>query len=635
MHRFFSASVAALACLMVMGCGAQARADAITAQTVGGLKPAWSTTMKGGSRGAAVSDGQSLFIPNSNGYLYKVEPKTGAVIWEIDLAAKLGIPGASGSKGVAVTDRAVIFGLHNTPVVIALDKKSGELLWKVTADDYHGAVITQTPTVADGHVFVGVSGLGEEVAATTPPYECCGFRGSILALDAGTGRILWKRYTVPPHFAGGSVWSSSPLIDRKRHSLYVTTGNAFRVPPEVQACIEANKGDQEKQKACYPGDVWYDSILALDPDTGAIKWGFRAEDADIFTGACLVKIGGYCGGGEDYDFGNGALFWHAGGRDLIGAGQKAGIFWALNPDTGNLIWKTRVGPGGPTGGIEYGSATDSKRIYVAEGNTKQVGHDAVSYTLPSGQTINYGSYAALDAATGRIIWQVPDPAGAKDLDNGKPCTRDGPRENCAGAYPKGAVNVVNGVLYGCSTAPEGPLYAFDAATGAKLWSFDGGASCDTKATVVGSSLYWAAGKTFYGFSLKPVAARVAPHKSGRPEYGRSIADGVYRADQAEHGKALYLKSCAAGCHGENLAGSGPTPGLVGSDFLGRWSGLNLGELFKRVRSTMPKNKPGSLSDDQYATIISYLLSANGFAAGADPLSADRANLDKIVIVSGR
>jgi polyvinyl alcohol dehydrogenase (cytochrome) len=602
--------LAAFACLIATNASAQ-----ITPKTVGNLKPAWSTEIKGGSRATVASDGQALFIPNSNGYLYKIDPRTGAVVWEVVLADRLGIPGASGSKGVAVTDTAVIFGLHNVAVVVALDKDSGAVLWKVTVDDYKGAVITQTPTVADGKVYVGVSGLGEEVAATTPPYDCCGFRGSMLALDVATGRTIWKHYTVPEHFAGGSVWSSSPLLDAKRHTLFVTTGNAFRVPPEVQSCVEANKGDMGKQRACYPKDVWYDSILAMDPDTGAIKWGFRAEDADIFTGACLVRIGGYCGGGEDYDFGNGALEWHAGGLDFVGAGQKAGVFWALNSDTGKVVWKTKVGPGGPTGGIEYGSAADGKRVYVSEGNTKQVGHDAGTYTLPSGQTIDYGSYAALDAVTGKILWQMPDPAGAEGLDNGKPCTRDGPRENCSGAFPKGAVNVVNGVVFGCSTALKGPLYAFDAATGKTLWRFDGGASCDTRATVIGDAVYWAVGKTLYGFTLDAGPTRVNAQSAA----GRTTRDGVYRADQVEAGRALYAKSCAEGCHGVNLAGGGPTPSLTGPDFLARWSGLSLGELYKRVRTTMPKSAPGSLGDENYVKVIAYLLSANGFPAGKDGL----------------
>jgi polyvinyl alcohol dehydrogenase (cytochrome) len=609
---------------------AQAQSAQITPDTVAKLQLIWSTMLKGPSRATPVLDGGSLYVPNSNGYLYKVDARTGAIDQEIELPKVLDMPGASASKGVAVTDHAIIFGLHNAPVVVALDKSSGALLWRVKLDDFHGAVITQTPLVTGGRVFIGVSGLGEEVAATTPPYNCCGFRGSVLALDAGTGRILWKRYTVPPSFAGGSVWSSSPRMDEKRHSLYITTGNAFRIPPEIQKCVEANKGDQKKLRACYPKDVWYDSILALNPDTGAIKWGFRAENSDIFTGACLVKLGGYCGGGEDFDFGDGALRWHAGGHDLVGAGQKAGVFWALEADSGKLVWTTRVGPGGPNGGIEYGSATDGDRVYVAEGNTKQVAHDAGTYTLPSGQTINYGSYAALDAATGRISWQVPDPAGAENLDNGKPCNVGSPHENCVGAFAKGALNVANGVVFGCSTAPEGPLYAFNALTGERLWRFDAGASCDTKAVIDGQSVYWIVGKTLYAFSLSAGAA-APPTTATAPMAERSVKDGVYRADQAEAGKALYLKSCATGCHNQNLTGAGPIPSLAGPDFLARWSGLSIGELYKRVRTTMPKNQPGSLADEDYVSIIAYMLSANGFRAGPLALTSDSTEMANTMI----
>jgi polyvinyl alcohol dehydrogenase (cytochrome) len=603
--------------------------------TAGKLQLIWSTELKGASRATPVLDGEALYVPNTNGYLYKIDARTGAILNEIELSKALSMPGALTGKSVAVTDHAIIFGLRNGPIVVALDKSSGALLWKTTIDDFHGAVITQTPLVTGGRVFIGVSGLGEEVAATTPPYECCGFRGSMLALDADTGRILWKHYTVPPHFAGGSIWSSQPLMDEKRHSLYVTTGNAFKVPPEVQACVDAHKGDEKKLPACYPKDVWYDSILALDPRTGAIKWGFRAENSDIFTGACLVRIGGYCGGGEDFDFGNGALAWRAGGQDLVGAGQKAGIFWALDADTGKLAWRTTVGPGGPNGGIEYGSAVDDKRVYVAEGNTKQVAHDPAAYTLPSGQTINYGSYAALDAATGKILWQIPDPAGAEHFDNGKPCNVGSPREDCAGAFAKGAVTAANGVVFGCSTAPRGPLYAFDGATGERLWRFEGGASCDTKALVTGQSVYWIVGKTLYAFALTPSGAPVATPTRTAAIGTHSVNDGVYRADQAATGKELYLRHCSTGCHNPNLTGAGPTPGLAGPDFLARWSNLSLADLFKRVRETMPKMQPGSLSNDEYLSIIAYLLSANGFPPGPQPLAKDPSELATIAVIQKR
>jgi len=620
-----------VALALVAACAPEAgreQSAVILPDNVGDLKLIGKIALKGPSRGIPVFDGRSVFVTDTSGHLYRFDAKTGATLWQIAVADSAGVPGAVPTKSVAVTDHAVIFGLRNTPVVVALDKDSGALFWKTKVDNHPGAVITQTPAVAGGKVFIGVSGLGEEVAATTPPYVCCSFRGSMLALDAGTGAILWKTYTVPSGFSGGSVWSGAPLVDARRHSVYFTTGNAFRAPAEVQACLDRSLGDRNGLSACYPPGVWTDSILALDPDTGGIKWGFRADDYDVFTGACLVKIGGFCGGGDDYDFGNGALLWRTGGRDLVGAGQKSGEFWALDPDTGLRVWRASAGPGGPNGGIEYGSAADGASVYVAEGDTKQVEHDPAPYTLPSGQTINFGSYAALDAGTGKIVWQVPDPAGAHNPDNGQRCTVKGPKENCVGAYAKGAVSVANGVVFACSTAPQGPMYAFDGRTGRKLWEYDAGVSCDTKATVAGGIVYWVAGPNILVFSASPQPALLAAKTTTA---GRSVHDGVYAAFQAERGKALYRQNCATACHNENLSGAGPSPSLAGPDFRGRWSGVSVGALYMKIRTTMPKASPGSLADEDYLAIVAYLLAANEFPPGTDDLPKDQTALGRIAI----
>lgn len=613
-----------LLAILAAGCASLGRPP-IGPDTVASLRQLWSTPLKGPSRGAPVADGESLFVTTTNGYLYRFDRQSGAVQWEIDLAKLLGIPGASATKIVTIVGGRVIFGLHNAPFVVALSETTGKPLWVVKVDDHPGAVISQPATVVGDRVFIGVSGLGEEVGATTPPYPCCSFRGSALALDAATGRMLWRTYTMPPGFAGGSIWSGAPLYDPARRAVYVTTGNAFRAPPEVQACLARATGDRSAQMACYPPGVWYDSILALDPETGAVKWGFRAEEADIFTGACLVKIGGYCGGGEDFDFGNGALMWRAGGRDFVGAGQKSGLFWALDPDTGKPVWSTRVGPGGPTGGIEYGSAVEGDRIFVAESDTKQVGFDAKPYRLPSGETIAWASYAALDAATGRILWQTPVPAGATHVDNGRHCTRTSPKEDCAAASAKGAVIARNGVMYGCSTAPDGPLYALDARDGKVLWNWKSGAPCDTRANIVGDRLYWVAAAALHAFGLEGEAAKFGSVRN------LASADGLYSTAQAERGKALYLRSCAAGCHNENLSGGGPIPALSGPEFRGRWGGVPVVELLKTIRTTMPKTAPGSLSGDEYSAVLAYLLAANGVKPGAGVLGSDPGMLERTAL----
>jgi polyvinyl alcohol dehydrogenase (cytochrome) len=464
------------------------------------LAPVWSTAVRGVQQETPVADATTLYVANGQGGLFWISRADGKIIREVNVATAIGVPGVS-ARGLGLSDTAVIFGTRSAPYVAAFDKATGALLWKAKVDDHALASVTQPPLVYKGRVYVGTSGLGEEVQASFPTYkECCSFRGGVVALDAATGKLLWKTYTIPEGFSGGTVWSRMPAIDVKRNTLYITTGNLFRTPKPVQDCVDKAKAakDAKALLTCWPANTWNDAIIALNPDTGAIKWGFRADHMDIFTGACLrPDLGAFCGGGDDVDFGNGALIWN----DLVGAGQKSGTFWALNPDTGKVVWNTSVGPAGPTGGMLKGSATDGTRIYAAEGNAKQVYHFPKSHTLIDGQTIKYGSFAAMDAQSGKIIWQVPDPAGVEFPGNDNECKVDSPREDCGGAFPKGPVTVANGVVYACSTAPTGPMYAFNAATGALLWTHKSGAACDSGAAVIDGVVYWVGGRTLHAFSV--------------------------------------------------------------------------------------------------------------------------------------
>jgi polyvinyl alcohol dehydrogenase (cytochrome) len=169
-----------------------------------------------------------------------------------------------------------------------------------------------------------------------------------------------------------------------------------------------------------------------------------------------------------------------------------GIYYALDPDTGNVLWSKQVGPGSSLGGIEWGSASDGKRIYVAISNL---------YAIPYGPNNAWsaGSWAALDPETGAILWQIPDPNGAKN-----------------GGIDIGPMTVVNGVVYAGSmgTNSANPtMFALDATNGNTLWSFAPGVSVNAGATVVNGTVYWGSGylhlaplgtggnKTFYAFSL--------------------------------------------------------------------------------------------------------------------------------------
>jgi polyvinyl alcohol dehydrogenase (cytochrome) len=196
--------------------------------------------------------------------------------------------------------------------------------------------------------------------------------------------------------------------------------------------------------------------------------------------------------GPDYDFGSGPneITYQAangGSATIIGAGQKSGIYYALDPDTGDQLWQTQVGPGSSLGGMEWGSASDGTNIYVAISN-----YNAISYSnLSLGAA---GSWAALNPATGAIVWQTADPNGSIDI---------------------GPMAVSNGVVYGSSLSQKTTaqnMVAMNAATGAILWSFDPGVSVNAGATIVNGTVYWGSGysnlglgsggkNTFYAFSV--------------------------------------------------------------------------------------------------------------------------------------
>jgi polyvinyl alcohol dehydrogenase (cytochrome) len=381
--------------------------------------------------------------------------------------------------------------------VIAIDRHSGALRWITQVDAHPASLITGSPVFHGTTVYVGVSSQ-EEGLAEDPTYPCCTFRGSMVALDALTGEILWKTFTVPDNmgltnqYSGNAIWSP-PAIDPPRGSLYVGVGNNYTVPEAVLQCQQEAIDSGNPNANCEAPDDFFDSVLALDLTTGAIKWSRRLSAFDAWTVACpplTVPPGVNCPApfGLDFDIasGSGPNLLHlrddddrpqGRGRqgnqqgesraDLLGVPSKSGIYWALNPDNGAIIWSTIVGPGGNTGGIQWGSAFDGTRIYVAISNSQHM-----TYTLANGgPTIDWGSWAALDPRTGTILWQVPDPT--------------------PGTVDPGAVSVANGVLYAGSYS--GAMYGLDAATAAVLFTFDSGGSVIDAPSIVRGTVYWGSG----------------------------------------------------------------------------------------------------------------------------------------------
>jgi mono/diheme cytochrome c family protein len=113
----------------------------------------------------------------------------------------------------------------------------------------------------------------------------------------------------------------------------------------------------------------------------------------------------------------------------------------------------------------------------------------------------------------------------------------------------------------------------------------------------------------------------------RAQATRSVNDGVYAADQAKRGEMLYADTCAA-CHDAKLSG-GIGPALAGKDFIGSWKDKTVGEVFTKIKVEMPLTAPGTLSPEQTADVLSFILSANQFPAGATALAADATPLNSI------
>lgn len=451
----------------------------------------WSFTTGGDvSARAAVVDGRAYF-PDWGGNLWAVDTRNGSKAWGHQLS-DYGLPANTHSRtSPAVADGVVYVGTQEGAWLLAIDARSGKLIWKTqlespAIDPY--AMITASPAVADGLLFTGIASNEEGLAGWVPGFVCCKGRGSVVAVHvrgALRGKIAWQTYTVPAGYSGGGVWSSNFVVDRERGSVFASSGNNYSHPvaPAYLACI-AGGGTAA---SCNSRDDHVDSILALDMRNGRIKWARKfvtwsqpgvADGSDDWNVACIVPINpGNCPGnpGPDYDFASAPNLItledrHGRRHSLLGAGQKSGIYYALDPDDGSEMWHTQVGPGSSLGGMEWGSATDGKRVYVSIANL---------YGIPTA-TGGAGSWSALDPQTGAILWQVGDPNASVDI---------------------GPLTVADDVVFvssmaGAPTAPT--MLALNAESGQTLWTFAAGSSVNAGAAVADGVVYWGSGYAHLG-----------------------------------------------------------------------------------------------------------------------------------------
>lgn len=335
--------------------------------------------------------------------------------------------------------------------VYALDAANGELVWKTLVLDHPRGGITGAPVFFDKHLFVPVTS-GEEGAANDPKYECCKARGALVSVDE-TGKKLWHANAIPdePKITGKNE-IGTPIWGPSGASIW----SAPTIDLERKA-VYVSTGDN----FTHPDSKTSDAILAFDMNNGRMLWTRQLLAGDVFSTACVTTTKAGCpeNPGPDFDFGSSPILVKlAKGKRVLVTGQKSGIVHAIDPDNkGAIVWQVRAGKGGILGGVQWGPATDGKNIYVAVSDLT-----FIQFTLERGKPRivdpkQGGGIIALDAATGKKVWATPAPVVCGD------------RPNCSPAQ-SAAVSVIPGAVF--SGALDGHFRAYSTSDGKILWDFD-------------------------------------------------------------------------------------------------------------------------------------------------------------------
>jgi polyvinyl alcohol dehydrogenase (cytochrome) len=407
-----------------------AKGAQMTAAQVPDLELKWAFGLPGAKQvfGEPVVASGRVFFSADTGVVYSLDAETGCVYWtfQADAGVRAAVtirPGKSSSVAYFGDLKANAY---------ALDAQHGTLIWKVQVEGHSAARITAAPQVFEDRVYVPVAS-GEEGTSSDPHYPCCSFRGSVVALDAATGKQIWKTWTIDevPKIvsknsngvdrwapAGGGVWNT-PTIDPKRHALYIGTGDAYTSPAPKNT----------------------DAVMALDLASGKILWSVQGTENDAWVVGCMRPTPlENCPKdfGPDQDFGSPPILRDiGGGHTLLIAGQKSGNVWAYDPDRkGAVVWRTALTNNTKEfgGKIVWGGAADDRTAYFGLGA---------------------GGIGAIDIRNGERKWfATPVPVPGRTIRLGQ----------------EGPLATMPGIVF--SGGFDGVLRALSASDGKLVWQFD-------------------------------------------------------------------------------------------------------------------------------------------------------------------
>ena len=424
----------------------------LTSNDLSHLELAWALGFPETSalRSSPVIIGDTLiYAINQAGVVIALDVRGPCVRWVYDAGMELR---TSLTHGQISHDQAALLIADRAGQIHAIDPASGTVVWVVQGRHSSGAMITGAPMIHDGRIIIPVSGSGVG-RAVNPRYECCVEHGAVVALEGATGEQLWTWHTMPDAIytgkenrdgiklrgpSGAPVWST-PTIDTKRRLVYVTTG----------------------QNTSLPATETSDAVIALSLDSGEQQWHFQALANDVWNMACRVpweRSGPNCPSPDDsvlkdFDFGASAiLVTTKSGREMLLAGQKSGDVWGLDAASGELIWHNRFGLGTPLGGVHWGMAVSSGRLFVP------INDPAFNASVAE------PGMNAIDIETGRTLWRTPV---APD------CTpeRKARATGCERRYGLSAapLAVADSVV---AATIDGRVFVYDAVTGKVQFTYD-------------------------------------------------------------------------------------------------------------------------------------------------------------------